>query len=132
MKKIIVLLALCFCCNSFSQINFKKTGQVFATVSYFMGKQDQCTTLWVGIFATENDQTLLVSSGIVRVGESCTSKTKPVSTNSSCVDEKYKGDFIENSSSKEFKYCLIDYLKNDDLYLKFQAEKYRVLSTLKK
>jgi len=70
-----------------------------------------------------------VASGIVHLGYD-----KPIQSNrkdSKCKDVIYKGDYIENSTSKEFKYCLIECLKYDDVYAKFESDKYRILSTIK-
>jgi hypothetical protein len=130
MKKIILFLVLSFYSNAFSQVDSGKPEGELTTTSYYVGKSNNCYDIWVGIFSTKEGQKLLVASGIVHLGYD-----KPIQSNrkdSKCKDVIYKGDYIENSTSKEFKYCLIECLKYDDVYAKFESDKYRILSTIKK
>lgn len=129
MKKIILVLALCFCSISYSQVDSKKAC-VYTTVSYFMGASGGCNDIWVGVFCTSDSQTLLISSGTAHVGPGC-SKLANNDNSSLCEDEIYKGDLIENSKYKEFKYCLTDLLKDDDIYSKYESDKNKILSKRK-
>jgi hypothetical protein len=130
MKKIFLVLVLSFYCNAFSQVESRKPEGDLTTTSYYMGKNNNCYDIWVGIFSTKDGQKLLVAAGIVHLGYEKSIKSNNKTSN--CKDAIYKGDYIENSPSKEYKYCLIECLKYDEVYSKFESDKYRILSEIKK
>lgn len=130
MKKIILFLVLSFYCTAFSQVDLRKPEGDLTTISYYIGKNNNSYDIWVGIFSTKDGQKLLVASGIVHLGYEKSIKSNNKTSN--CKDAIYKGDYIENSTSKEFKYCLIECLKYDEVYSKFESDKYRILSEIKR
>ncbi|MBC7643032.1 MAG: hypothetical protein H7174_11970 [Flavobacterium sp.] len=131
MKKIILMLMLCFCFISYGQENdfSRPVSSAYTTISYFIGASDGCNEIWVGVFCEINGTKLLVSSGTVCIGDGC----RRISENndSDCKDAIIKGELVENSKYK-YKYCLTELLKDDDIYAKYEVEKNRILSQLKK
>lgn len=127
MKKIFFFIAICFCFNSYCQEASKKAG-VYTTICYFMGANGGCNDVWVGVFCKTDNQTLLVASGVAHVGPGC---KKSINNNSFCKDAIVREDLIENSNSKEYKYCLTELLKDDEIYSKYEASKNEILSKRK-
>ncbi len=119
---------MCFCFNSYCQEASKKAG-VYTTICYFMGATGGCNDVWVGVFCTTDNQTLLVSSGIAHVGPGC--KKSVDNDNPLCQDTIIKEDLIENSKSKDYKYCLTELLKDDEVYAKYEVSKNEILSKRK-
>lgn len=129
MKKVLIILIICFGINSYSQDSNKKPG-ILTVQSSYMYSENGCNHIWVGVFETIENQTLLISYGEVLIGEGCPKKV--ISSNSNCHDEVLNGDLITSKEGNTAKYCLVDLLKKDDVYIKFVAEKNRLLSTIKK
>jgi len=104
-------------------------GIVFSTSSSIISGSNGCYTVQVNVYLQDGDDTKwLVASGNVQIGN-C---GRIISNNTLCEDGLYKEDYIINSDSKSFKYCLIDCLKDDRVYTLYQADKYRILSEIKK
>ena len=92
-----------------------------------------CFTLNVRVYLDDSSgNTLLIASGNSQICERSTPKGIPSADNSKCKNELYKGDYISHPSSKDYKYCLIDCLKSEEVYQQYQTEKYRVLSNVKR
>lgn len=127
MKKIILILVICIFNLSFSQTSDKKLPGVITTQAYYMGSSNGCNTMWVGVFSTTDNTTLLIASGVVQVGDGCPRIS--TSNNLNCNDEILNGDYITNSMSKIHNYCLIDCLKIDEVYDLFKKDKIRILSS---
>ena len=130
MKNLILIVVLCVHFNSYCQTETKKPLGILTTVSTFMYASNGCNTIWVGVFSTTDGQSLLVASGEVHIGPGCPKRTS--NQNSICEDGYIKDDYIVNSDSKDFKHCLIDCLKDEELYKKFESDKNRILENLNK
>lgn len=129
MKKVLIIMMICYGFNSYSQDSNKKLG-IITVQSSFMYAENGCNHIWVGIFETLENQTLLISYGEVLIGEGCPKKENQ--SNPNCMDEILKGDLITSRKENTSQYCLIDLLKMDDIYIKYVDEKNRLLLTLKK
>ena len=129
MKKLIIIVLICCGINAFSQDNNKKRGTI-TVQSSLMYAENGCNHIWVGIFETFENQTLLISYGEVLIGEGCSKRENQ--SNSNCQDEFLKGDLIYSEKENTAKYCLFELLKIEEVYTKYLEEKNRLLSTIKK
>ena len=90
-----------------------------------------CFTVNVRVYMIDGaGNSLLVASGNSQV---CQRGSAPDSNIDSgiCENGLYKGDYISHPNPKGFKYCLIDCLKEQDVYDEYQIEKQRVISSIK-
>jgi len=135
MKKILLILAtsiVCISCATAQTDSYRLPilgDLVFSTSSSIISGSNGCYTVQVNVYLQDGGGTKwLVASGNAQIGN-CSRIT---TNNSLCEDGVYKEDYIINSDSKSFKYCLIDCLKDDRIYKLYLVDKYKILSEINK
>jgi hypothetical protein len=132
MKKLIIAFILLSFCSQAQEIDKKlPPGAGIKTHSHLISISGGCFTVWVGVFWSDGVEETLLTSGETTIGNGC----RPSSSNNSnlfCKNDYYKGDYIQNSNTNEYKYCLIDCLKDERVYESYQIEKNEILNQIKK
>ena len=105
-------------------------GLNFTTQSHLISYSGDCYTIWVGLYTSDEDGTSLLLYGIVTVGSSC--RISSNTDNPICKNEYINGDYVENSDTKELKYCLTECLKDERVYSLYQSDKNKILAENKK
>lgn len=83
------------------------------------------------MYLTYEGQKSLIANSNVLVGD-CPKKTV-LNQNSECKDQEFKGDYFFYSKDKfQFRYCVVDLLKDEVIYDKYVIEKRRILDRVKK
>ena len=76
-----------------------------------------CFTVNIRVYVIQDDNQLLIASGNSQICEGRSAQMGlAVSPNSDCGNEVYKGDFISHANSRGFKYCLIECLRDENIY----------------
>lgn len=123
----------------FTMTSFAQTSGKYLPPSYFgyttqahlVSVDGDCYTIWVGVYWMGSDgQINLLTHGQATIGSGCNRSSND--NNSDCVNEIYKGDYIVNANSKGLKYCLIDCLKDDNVYKEYLEDKNKILEENKK
>lgn len=92
-----------------------------------------CFTVNIRVYMIDQSgNSLLIASGNSHVCGNRPASPNSTSESTTCEDTLFKGDYITHQNSKDFKYCLIDCLKDERVYEKYETEKYKVLSSIKK
>ena len=132
MKKLLfgIIATILLSFNTYSQeTNNKIPVDIhFTTSSSIMSAVGGCYTVQVNVYMESSGTTWLVSTGTAQIGD-C--KRGVNHENLVCENETYKEDFIINSNSKDFKYCLTDCLKDERIYSSYLNDKNKILEKFK-
>ena len=141
MEKLIKMKKLVYCffamllisCGSAAQTQQEKrpvtVDGVFSVQSDMISMDHGCYTINVRVYLSYDGQTILLANSNVQIGD-CPQRLGN-NENSNCKDEEFKGDYFFYTKD-QFKYCVVELLKDEVTYAKYVIEKNRVIDSFKK